>query len=206
VRISDARYARDLRSYRLAWWMIQRDVRNRTVAVWSGLSIYRVKTLYEAYVGNGRMPRRGSSPYQVGQFWNSLQSRTEASILAGFLSAYRVLPEPGAAAEPLLTVTRGERLCRAYEEFVAVWPQAELTLEHAMLLLGELVRGVEMELADCLGCDVLVVADRLAAGPPRCASCLHEIHAGRRYDRRMFSGATMVSLEEPAPGSQGSLF
>jgi hypothetical protein len=203
VRIFDTRYSRDLRRYRLAWWMIRHEVRTRTVAVWSGLSMYRVKTLYESYAGDGRMPQRGASPYQVSKFWSSLQSRTETSVLAGFLSVYGVLPQPGAYTGPLETLTRGERLCRAYEEFIALWPEAELKLEHGMLLLGELVRGVEMEIAECRGCDVLVVADRLAAGAPRCAFCLHEAQADRHYHRRRRRWA---KEEGPEWSGQGSLF
>jgi hypothetical protein len=206
VRISDRRYARDLRRYQLAWRMIRQDVRNSAVARWTELSMYRIKTLYEAYAGGGHSPPRGSAPYQVAHFWSSLQSRTEASILAGFLVAYEVLPEPGVPMERLETVSRGERLCRAYEEFLAVWPEAQLRLEHAMLLLGELVRGIEMELTECSGCDVLVVADRMALGPPRCAFCLHELQAGRRYDRRVSSRPKVASPEEWSPGTQGRLF
>lgn len=206
MRIWDTRYARDLRRYRLAWWMIRRDARTRTVALWSGLSIYRVKAFREAYAGGGERSQRGPSPYQVGQFWSSLQSRTETAILAGFLSVYGVLPEPGSATGPLETLGRGERLCQAYEEFIALWPKAELKLEHALLLLGELVRGVEMEVTECCGCDVLVVADRLASAPPQCAFCMHELHFGRRYDQRGSPGAGRRAVEEFGPGSQGTLF
>jgi hypothetical protein len=200
------RYARDLRRYRLAWWMIRHEVRTRTVALWSGLSIYRVKAFREAYAGEGEMSHRGPSPYRVGQFWSSLQSRTETSILAGFLSVYGVLPEPGDAPGPLETIGRGERLCRAYEEFIALWPEAELKLEHGMLLLGELVRGVEMEVAECSRCDVLVVADRLASSPPQCAFCMDEANFGRRYDQRPSGRGKTGVVEEFGPGSQGSLF
>jgi hypothetical protein len=206
LRISDARYDRDLRRYRLAWWMIRHEVRTGTVALWSGLSIYRVKAFREAYAGGGETSHRGPSPYRVGQFWSSLQSRTETSILAGFLSIYGVLPEPGAAPDPLETIDRGERLCRAYDEFAALWPSAELKLEHSILLLGELVRGVEMEVAECSGCDVLVVADRLASAPPRCAFCMDELHNGRRYDQRRLWQSGTGAVEEFGPGSQGSLF
>ena len=204
MRISDTRYTRDLRRYRLAWWMIRHEVRTRTVAVWSGLSMYRVKTLYESYAGDGRMPQRGASPYKMSTFWSSLRSRTETSILAGLLSAYEVLPHPGAHTEPLETVGRGERLCRAYEEFIALWPEAELKLEHAMLLLVELVHGVELALTECRGCDVLVVADRLASGPPRCAFCLYELQADRHYHRRQRRWAKVNEGQECS--GQGSLF
>jgi hypothetical protein len=54
----------DLRRYRLAWWMIRHEVRTGTVALWSGLSIYRVKAFREAYAGGGETSHRGPSPYR----------------------------------------------------------------------------------------------------------------------------------------------
>ena len=185
MRISDARYSRDLRRYQLAWRFIQHGARTRTVQRWTGLSTYRVRTLYDAYAGgaDSGSPARGVAPHQVSFFWRSSQLRSEAAVLAGFLAAFGVFPdgpECGAVGS-LESVGRGERLCRAYEEFRAYWPEAQSTLEHAILLMEELVRGVEMGLACCMDCDVLIVVDRLAIAPPRCAFCLHELHAGRAY-------------------------
>lgn len=211
MRISDARYSRDMRRYQLAWRFIEQGARTRTVQRWTGLSMYRVRTLYDAYASEAqsRSPLRGVAPYQVGFFWRSSQLRSEAAVLAGFLGAFGVLPEVRGegAAESLESVGRGERLCRAFEEFKACWPQAQSTLEHAILLLGELVRGEEMALMLCMDCDVLIVVDRLAIAPPRCAFCLHEHQAGRAYRTRAATAAN--SKEGGSRGSggmQGSLF
>jgi hypothetical protein len=209
VRISDTRYSRDLRRYQLGWRLIQHGARNRTVQRWTGLSMYRVRTLHEAY-GAGSESRsglRGVAPRQVTYFWRSSQARSEAAMLAGFLSAFGVFPERREAGESLESVGRGERLCRAYEEFKACWPEAQSTVEHAILLLGELVRGVEITLSCCMDCDVLIVVDRLSITPPRCAFCLHEQQAGRAYQMPVTSAAE--GKEHRSEGSseiQGSLF
>ena len=211
MRISDDRYSRDLRRYQLAWRFIQHAARTRTIERWTGLSMYRLRTLYEAYAA-GVEPRerlRGVAPHQVSFFWRSAQLRSEGAVLAGFLAAYGVFPEPPEGAGPgaLESVGRGERLCRAYEEFKACWPEAQSTLEHAILLLTELVRGVEIALSRCLECEVLIVIDRLAIAPPRCAFCLHELHNGRAYEERPSGAADGTTHRTPESGGiQGSLF
>ena len=184
MRISDTRYSRDLRRYQLGWRFMRHGARNRTVQRWTGLSMYRVRTLYEAYAAGAEMSGlRGVAPHRVNCFWRSAQLRSETALLAGFLGAFGVFPEGTGhgGAEPLESVTRGERLCRAFEEFKAFWPEAQSTLEHAILLLRELVRGVEIALSRCMDCDVLIVVDRLTVAPPRCAFCLHEQQVGRAY-------------------------
>lgn len=211
MRISDARYSRDMRRYELAWRFIQHGARTRTVESWTGLSMYRVHTLYDAYAGAAEAgsPPKGVAPHQVSFFWRSAQVRSEASVLAGFLAAFGVYPEASAygAAGRLESLARGERLCRAYEEFKACWPEAQSTLEHAILLLKELVRGIEIALARCLDCDVLIVVDLLSIAPPRCAFCLHERQAGRSYRERAPEAADGSTEKEQGSGEiQRSLF
>jgi hypothetical protein len=211
MRISDVRYSRDLRRYQLAWRFIQHGARTRTIERWTGLSMYRLRTLYDSYAAGvaSRERLRGVAPHQVSYFWRSARLRSEAAILAGFLAAYGVFPdEPGrGGAGSLESVGRGERLIRAYEEFKACWPEAHSTLEHAILLLTELVRGVEIALSQCLDCEALIVTDRLAITAPRCAFCLHERHNGRAYEERSPSAPNGATSRLPdSVGIQGSLF
>jgi hypothetical protein len=216
VRISDARYTHDLRRYQLAWRFIRHGVRTRTVARWTGLSMYRIRTFYDAYATgaseSARSPLRGKAPYQISFFWRSAHVKSEAAVLAGFLKTFGVCPEHPAenAHEHLAGPARGERLLRAYEEFKAYLPSTQITLEHAMLLLTELTRGVEIELAPCSGCHALILVDRLAIGPRRCAYCAYEAQAGLPYamlktaptDRLAVADSEDMTVE----GSQGSLF
>lgn len=205
MRISDARYSRDLHRYQLAWRFIQHGARTRTVQRWTGLSMHRVRAMYATYASEGgeRSPLRGVAPYQVSFFWRSRQLRSEAAVLVGFLSTFDVLPS-SAAAEPWESISRGERLCRAYEEFKACWPTAQSTLEHALLLACELARGVEMAVERCTECDVLIVVDQLAIAPPWCAFCLHEREAGRSYGNRIIDGNGNAGSS--CAGSQTDLF
>ncbi len=213
MRISDARYSRDLRRYQLAWRLIRHGARTRTVERWTGLSMYRIHTLYEAYaVGGGNVARtlpRGKAPHQVSFFWRSAHLKCEAAVLGGFLEAFGVLPsEPDASAvEHLPRIARGERLCAAFEEFTAYWPSAECTLEHAILLLRELTRGVEIALERCVSCHILIVLDRLSVGPARCAFCVYEHQAGLPYTAREAVSVDRAAAAEVEEGpTQGSLF
>jgi hypothetical protein len=205
VRISDARYSRDLRRYQLAWRLIRHQARTRTVERWSGLSMYRVRTLYGAYAAGAmehpRSPLRGVAPHQVSFFFRSAHLKCEAAVLAGFLKSFGVCPEaaPDKPGERLESLGRGEQLCRAYEEFKAYWPAAQSTLEHAILLLTELTRGVEIALACCMSCDGLIVIDRLAIAPPRCAFCAYDLQAGLPY-----LAATLAQPEQPHTGREAS--
>ena len=45
MRISDARFSRDLRRYQLAWRLIRHEVRTRTIERWTGLSMHRIRNL-----------------------------------------------------------------------------------------------------------------------------------------------------------------
>lgn len=216
MRISDARYSRDLRRYQLAWRLIRHEARTRTIERWTGLSMYRIRTLYEAYaVGAMQIPRsplRGVAPHQLSFFWRSAHVKCEAAVLAGFLKAFDVFPAvpSGNAHEHLVGLTRGEHLCDAYEEFKAYWPTAESTVEHAILLLTELTRGVEIALGRCSKCHILIVIDRLSVGPPRCAYCAHELQAGLPYIPAGLESTdpsrTTADGAVPSEGSQGSLF
>lgn len=188
MRISDARYSRDLRRHELACRFIRHDVRTRTIERWTGLSMYRIRALHQAYAAtsmqNARSPLRGVAPHQVSFFWRSAHLKCEAAVLAGFLRCFGVCPgaEGGKQGERLESLGRGELLCRAYEEFKAFWPTAHMTLEHGILLLTELTRGTEIALTRCMTCDVLIVVDRLAIAPPRCAWCAHDLQAGLPYN------------------------
>ena len=216
MRISDARYSRDLRRYQLAWRFIRQGARTRTIERWTGLSMNRIRTLYAAYATGATpgadSPLRGVAPHTVGFFFRSAHVKCEAAVLAGFLKVYRVFPTEasGETGGHLEGLSRGEQLCLAYEEFKAYWPTAEPTLEHAILLLTEVTRGVEIALGCCSMCHILIVVDRLGLGPPRCAYCAYEMQAGLPYvPARLESTEQCRTATDggiPSEGVQGSLF
>ena len=218
MRLTDARFGRDLLRYRLALGLLHFHARSRTIERWTGLSIYRIRTLRE-YVSDApelsTTPLRGVSPYQPAVFFRSAQVRTEAALLAGFLHLFKVLP-PGEriekAAEVLPSLPRGLRLVRAYRQFASLLPGTSLSIEYALLLLTELARGIEISLATCKGCGVMVLLDKLAVVEPRCVYCQHESPAGVPHST-VFSETTVAPQSAAAPipgdhgeGAQGSLF
>jgi hypothetical protein len=72
-------------------------------------------------------------------------------------------PQPG--------VARGERLCQAFEAYLTFVQNAQISFEHAVLLINELARSVEIKLGDCTNCGGLVVVDGLSVRDIRCGRC-----------------------------------
>jgi hypothetical protein len=217
VRVSDARYGRDVRRYELAWKLVRLDARTRTIKEWTGLSGYRIRTFYRGYAAGdpdiSGSPLRGVPPTQVQFFWKSGQLRCEAAVLAGLLRIFHAIPALPADVDPdtLPSVPRGERLVRAYEEFLSLVPDTEITIEHAILLLTELVRGEQMEMGRCSICQVLILVDRLSVAAKECAYCAHEARSGLPYPLTLSAAQPKAApaAEEPdgsMPGVQGRLF
>lgn len=217
MRLTDARFGRDLLRYRLALAMLHFQARSRTIERWTGLSIYRIRTLRE-YVADApelaMTPLRGVSPHQPAVFFRSAQVRTEAALLAGFLYLFKVV-SPGEQLEHadkvIPSLKRGLRLCRAYRQFTSLLPATSVSIEYAILLLVELVRGTEVGLSTCTRCGVMMLVDRLAVGAPRCAHCQHELQAGMPHAivfqaEQVTTSPESASVEEQTEGIQGTLF
>jgi ATP adenylyltransferase/5',5'''-P-1,P-4-tetraphosphate phosphorylase II len=62
---------------------------------------------------------------------------------------------------PLPSIERAERLCQAFEYHLMMFPTPQITFEHAILLLKELARGIELRVATCSVCYSLIVVDAL---------------------------------------------
>src|SRR6185312_13064994 len=144
MRLTDARFGRDLLRYRLALEMLHFHARSRTIERWTGLSIYRIRTLRD-YLSDAPelaiMPLRGVSPHQPAGLFRSAQVRTEGALLAGFLHQFKVIPSGPPienAAEVIPSLTRGLRLVRAYRQFTSLLPVTLISIEYAILLLVEL--------------------------------------------------------------------
>jgi hypothetical protein len=208
MRVSDERYSRDLRRLQLAWRMILQDARTSTIARWTHLSIYRIRRLRRHY-SNHPAPAsilKGSAPFRIEFFSKSATVRAEAPMLAGFLRCFGVLD--GSTSDEW-SLSQGERFCSAYELFRAYCysPRSEISFEHSVLLLTELMRGEELTLAYCT-CGELVVQDCLSVRKPLCASCLHDTYAGVPR----FQAHTAVAEEKASDadavteGFQASLF
>jgi hypothetical protein len=177
MRISDKRYSRDLRRYSLAMRLIRHEARTQTIIAWSGLSMYRIRTLYRAYGTDRENPSvlrpRGRPPHQLSFFRRSARLASEAATLAGIARLLNVFPANPAhdALEPLKSLQRGEGICGAYELFHAYIPTSEVSIDHAFLLVNALFRGDEVRLGHCVDCDSLILVDCFNPSRQTCAYC-----------------------------------
>jgi hypothetical protein len=178
MRISDNRYTRDRLRLDLALRFMRHEARTHTIRKWTGLTDDRIRKLYRSYLEmeTGRVARhRGKSPGQASFFIRTPRVQQETAVLASLFCLLGVVPTAVVvdAENPLPGVTRGERLCQAYEAYLMLVPSFHITFEHAVLLVNELARGVELRMEDCAGCGALLVVDSLTLRNPKCTRCAH---------------------------------
>ena len=176
MRISDDRYSRDRLRLDLALRFMKHEARTHTIRKWTGLTDDRIRKLYRAYLEQapGQISRhRGKSPGQACYFIRTPRVQQEAAVLASLYCVLGALPVPAISdmEPPVPGVARGERLCQAFEAYLTFVQSAQITFEHAVLLINELARGVEIKLGDCMICGGLVVVDGLSVRDIRCSRC-----------------------------------
>ncbi|MGQ0429773.1 MAG: hypothetical protein ACT4UQ_07575 [Gammaproteobacteria bacterium] len=176
MRITDDRYTRDRLRLDLALRLIRHEARTRTIRSWTGLTDDRIRKLYRSYVADaGRRDvrrRRGKSPRQSAWFMKNAAIRREAAGLATLLCMLGLLRRdagntPGAVEQ----LRWGERFCEAYETFLSLNRQPQISFEHACHLLRSLEKQNEICLDDCEGCGSLLVVMRYAERPEVCEFC-----------------------------------
>ena len=176
MRISDNRYSRDRLRLDLALRFMRHEARTHTIRKWTGLSDDRIRKLHKAYLSEtpGYASRhRGKSPGQACFFIRTPRVQQESAVLASLFCLLGVLPSPDPIDNepPLPGVARGERLCQAFEAYLMLVPASQISFEHAVLLINELLREEEIRLGDCNQCGGLVVVDGLALKDIRCGRC-----------------------------------
>jgi hypothetical protein len=215
MRLSDNRYSRDLKCLRLAWRMVILGARTPTICRWTGFSVFRVRRLRHAYVAESLPigPLKGLTPSQARFFSETVARRCETAVLAGIFRACGVLPSPGVELQEraLRSLARGEALCNAFEGFSRICSGSRISFEHAVLLLEELVRGVEIRIDSCHKCHGLVVHDCLSPRKPTCGVCAYGTHRARAYFERLRDMQQQPSGGEavdnvPEDDRQGRLF
>ncbi|HEX4050852.1 MAG TPA: hypothetical protein VHY19_08260 [Steroidobacteraceae bacterium] len=186
MRIYEDRYTRERLRFHVALRFIRLEARTQTIRHWTGLTDDRIRKLYRSYLAHCGLPlarHRGKSPQRVAVFVRSARLRQESSLLASLfrlLGALPALPAPPAppiqpggagtvAARPSLL--RAQLLCEAYELYRTLLGSPALGFEHAVFLLQALLLADELTVAPCPDCEALVVMDRWALYPVRCAPC-----------------------------------
>jgi len=169
LRISDERYARDMRRYDLARRMIEHEARTTTITAWTGLTRYRVQNLFRQDGLGANTRHRGLSPFQPRFFVRSAEIECESAALAAIELQMQIIETTGAKWLPTLAV--GERLVAAFEMYCSLVPSPRISLEHAFLLAKELTLGTSLKLNRCTACRGLMIVDVFAPFHERCAFC-----------------------------------
>jgi len=210
MRISNDRYSRDLRAIQLAHRMLTHEARTKTICAWTGLSANRVRNLARSHSPcRSAVRHRGPAPSCFAVVMTSAALRPEAAAAAGLCRALDVLPT-GPCLDPWRTlpgISRGERLCDAFELFQHIIPQPRLTLDQWVLLVLTVADGETWRIAGCVNCQATILTDSLGIWRRLCTSCqprpasLPEVAGTRRPTPHPVGG-----LPGDGHGVQESLF
>jgi hypothetical protein len=179
MRLTDDRYSGERGQFELALRMIQHEARTRTIRECTGLSDDRIRKLYSTYFRNAGAVsikrRRGKSPRQIGRFVKNPQNQLQATTLVALFSAgllVRIDQDDFVhPCWPRPDVEFGHRLCRAYETYLMLHKDPQLSFEWAWNLLQCISYNDELYLATCKLCTALYVQDAYALDQGSCPAC-----------------------------------
>ena len=179
MRLTDDRYSGERSQFELALRMIRHEARTRTIRECTGLSDDRIRKLYNRYFRTGGSTsikrRRGKSPRQITRFVKNSQNQMQATTLVALFSAgllVRIDQDDSVhPCWPRPDVEFGHRLCRAYETYLLLHMNPQLSFEWAWNLLQCICYNDELFLANCRNCGVLYVQDAYALDRGSCPAC-----------------------------------
>jgi hypothetical protein len=188
MRATDDRYTAERSRFDLAVRMIRHEARTGTIRQCTGFTEDRIRKIYASYFpghgqGEGQVVRRrrGKTPSQIAPFVNTALRQGEASLIAGLLVHNQVAEIDGSGRGlQAVNVPRdvmGCRFCDAYEHYLFLHPQPQLSFEWAWNLHLSLVQKHELQLAWCALCDGSYVRDAYALDYERCPFCEVKDHA-----------------------------
>ena len=183
MRATDNRYAGERECFDLTIRMISHEARTGTIRLFTGFTEDRIRKIYASYFPTQESVRRrrGKTPSQIAPFVNSTRRQGEASLLAGLFVHGGVADlDPScctlrAVLEP--SVVLGLRLCDAFEAYLALHPDPQLSIEWAWNLYRSLVMSRELRFAWCALCAGPYVQDAYALDYERCPFCEVKDHA-----------------------------
>ena len=177
MRVSDDRYARDLRRIDLALRLIRLEARTHTIHQWTGLSDDRIRKLYKSYCAESAAVdlarHRGKSPRQAAYFFRNGELHFQAAQLASLYLSYGLLAwteEGVCGAYGTGSLLAGATLCSAYETYRQLHAPISISFEHAWFLLLALSRRGEIGMDKC-ACGGVRLADLLARRAAICSTC-----------------------------------
>ena len=186
MRFTDDRYSGERSQFELALRMIRHEARTRTIRECTGLSDDRIRKLYTTYFRNSGTSdvkrRRGKSPRQINRFVKNSKNQIQATTLVALFSAgllVRIDQDDFVhPCWPRPDVEFGHRLCRAYETYLLLHKEPQLSFEWAWNLLQCISCSDELYLASCHHCDALYVQDAYALDHRICPACeiVNQVH------------------------------
>ncbi|MDH3350683.1 MAG: flagellar transcriptional regulator FlhC [Gammaproteobacteria bacterium] len=196
MRLTDDRYAAERSQFELALRMIRHEARTRTIRECTGLSDDRIRKLYSTYFrntgANDIRRRRGKSPRQITRFVKNPENQLQATMLVALYCSGLLLRIDSSnnvsPCWPRPDVEFGHRVCRAYETYLLLHDEAELSFEWAWSLLQNISHNDELYLAICSSCLSRYVQDAYALDHKSCPSCEIEMHRRRRPGAHSFAG------------------
>ncbi len=198
MRVSEDRYARDLRSLNLAHRMIGHEVRTQWIRTWTGLSANRIRNLFRSYdkACHRVIRHRGPSPTQLAAFVQSPPLRAEASAIGGLACALGAIP---ACSKPHsrrdgTQLEAHERLVDVFDLFHQLAPQSRFRMDQFIPLVTALAAGEELQLAHCSNCHGALLIDPLGTDRRLCLACEEDSLKKARRPRRTPPGGTSAAL------------
>ncbi len=166
-------------NFHLAVRMFGHEARTGSIRSCTCFSEDRIRKIYATYfreAGNTHIKRRrGKSPSQIAAFVNSTVNQSEATVLAClfiYCGLMHLEQDAGLLAERRVDpLSKGERLCDAFETYLAVHPKPALCFERAWGLYNALVKDKELFFAHCNDCGGPYIQDRYALDYAHCPFC-----------------------------------
>ena len=183
MRATDNRYAGERDRFDLAMRRIEHGARTGTIRLCICFTEAPTPEIYTSYFPGREAVRRrrGKSPSQIAPFVSSARRQGEASLLASlFVQTGVVRLDPDTRALPAIDeagVTLGAGLCDAFEAYLVLHPEPQLSFEWAWNLYRCLVSRRELRVVWCALCDGPYVQDAYALDYERCPFCELKDHA-----------------------------
>ena len=172
MRVSEDRYARDLRRIQLAHRLIRHEVRTYWICAFTQQTSDRVRNLLRSYGDEvTRRRHRGAPPHNHSRLLLPAL-HGEASALAGIVLLWRLIPPERVpnARRTLPCLELGERLCKAFELFGFIVPGTVMSMDQLMLLTIALAER-QLTLGHCRECNAAILLDPLDVPRELCLYC-----------------------------------
>lgn len=164
---------REVRRYQLAQRLTLLQARTQTIQNFTALSRHQLSSLRKRWSVRAQHRHRGPTPHSFTPLFRSPRLRSEALCAAVLCTLLDVVPRKAVALDRrrFYSLETGERMCDAYETFLAYVPDAQLEFDHLPMLVIALAKKHEITLAACTECAAAVLIDLLSVRQPLCYLC-----------------------------------